>query len=106
MSLLQSLLFPELPLPPVNTRIVSAFTDEDTDVAIVPVKKRIRGPRGGGKQLAASGERNIYFSEIRQSFYVLITHNGKRRGKYGFHTISDAVVARAKFEAELKREGV
>ena len=105
MSLLQSLLFPQLPPDPVVTRMVTTAMAED-DVLPPAQPKRVRAPRGGGKKLSASGEANIYFNEIRQSFYVLITHKGKRRGKYGFHTIADAIVARAKFEAELKREDV
>lgn len=105
MSLLQSLLFPQLPSDPVIARMVTTAMAED-DVLPPAQPKRVRAPRGGGKKLSASGEANIYFNEIRQSFYVLITHKGKRRGKYGFQTIAEAVVARDKFEIVLKREGV
>lgn len=105
MSLLQSLLFSQPPSDPVVARIVTTAITED-DVLPPPQPKRVRAPRGGGKKLSASGEPNIYFNEIRQSFYVLITHKGKRCGKYGFQTIAEAVVARDKFEAEFKREGV
>ena len=105
MSLLQSLLFPQPLSNPVVARIVTPAIAED-DVLPPPQPKRVRAPRGGGKKLSASGEANIYFNEIRQSFYVLITHKGKRRGKYGFQTIAEAVVARDKFEIALKRERV
>ena len=105
MSLLQSLLFPQLSSDPVVARMVTIAIAED-DVLPPAQPKRVRASRGGGKKLSASGEANIYFNEIRQSFYVLITHKGKRRGKYGFQTIAEAVVARDKFEIVLKKESV
>jgi hypothetical protein len=103
MSLLQSLLFPKvMTVESVVARKVTVATPDDIGEETPVPKKRIRKPRGGGKRLATSGERNICFNEIRQSFYVLITHNGQRRGKYGFRTVAEAVIARNKLEAEMK----
>ena len=103
MSLLQLLLFPEPLAPPVIAQVVSFATSEDIGEERPVPKKRIRGPRGGGKALSATGEPNVYFNELRQNFYVLLTYKGARRGKYGFRTAADAAIARDKFKQELRK---